>query len=309
MGYQIPKGSHSGAWALTRTQHDVVARRQLIELGFNAQAIKHRVAKGRLHPIFRGVYAVGRPHVTQYGWWMGAVLCCGPGAVLSHESAAALWGFRPITAGPIDVTAPSDRRPTGITAHRRILAAAERTTRHNIPVTTVVCTLIDLAARLDRDPLEVAIGEADKLGLTNPERLRSELDRAPRRPGLAVLRTTLDARTFTITDTELERRFLPIARRARLPLPATQAYVNGFRVDFYWPDLKLVVETDGLTYHRTPAQQATDRVRDQVHAASELTPLRFTRAQVKFEPAHVESILAAVAHRLERERRQRELLS
>jgi very-short-patch-repair endonuclease len=129
-------------------------------------------------------------------------------------------------------------------------------------------------------------------------RLREELDGRPGRVGAPKLRQTLDIRTFTITDSQLERLFLPIARRAGLPLPITQAYVNGFRVDFYWPDLGLVVETDGLTYHRTPAQQARDRIRDQVHAAAGLTTLRFTRAQVKFEPGHVETILAAVARRL-----------
>jgi very-short-patch-repair endonuclease len=101
-----------------------------------------------------------------------------------------------------------------------------------------------------------------------------------------------------MTDTELERRFLPIARRAGLPLPLTQVYVNGFRVDFYWPELGLVVETDGLRYHRTPAQQAEDSRRDQTHAAAGLVPLRFTRAQVRFEPGHVEEVLTAVARRL-----------
>jgi very-short-patch-repair endonuclease len=112
------------------------------------------------------------------------------------------------------------------------------------------------------------------------------------------LRETLDRRTYVMTDTELERRFLPIARRVGLPLPLTQVYVNGYRVDFYWPDLRLVIETDGLTYHRTPAQQAADRVRDQAHMAAGLTPLRFTRAQVRYEPGHVEAILRAVALRL-----------
>ena len=99
-------------------------------------------------------------------------------------------------------------------------------------------------------------------------------------PGAAHLRSTLDHRTFTLTDSQLERRFLPLARKADLPLPETQQWVNGFKVDFYWPDLGLVVETDGLTYHRTPAQQAADRLRDQTHTAAGLTPLRFTRAQV-----------------------------
>ena len=83
-----------------------------------------------------------------------------------------------------------------------------------------------------------------------------------------------------------------------LGLPETGVRVNGFKVDFYWPDLKLVVETDGLRYHRTPAQQQRDRLRDQAHLAAGLTPLRFTQAQVRFEAAHVERTLLNVAGRL-----------
>ncbi|MGH2589894.1 MAG: endonuclease domain-containing protein [Actinomycetota bacterium] len=125
------------------------------------------------------------------------------------------------------------------------------------------------------------------------------MDELPPRPGIANLRATLDRRTFTLTDSELERRFLPLARRAGLPPPQTRQRVNGFRVDFYWPRLGLIVETDGLRYHRTPAQQARDRLRDQVHAAAGLTCLRFTRAQVRFEPGHVQATLSIVAGRLQ----------
>jgi very-short-patch-repair endonuclease len=116
--------------------------------------------------------------------------------------------------------------------------------------------------------------------------------------GVGVLRRVLDRHTFVLTDSELERRFVPIARRAGLPRPKTQAVVNGFRVDFFWPQLGLVVETDGLRYHRTPAQQAADRVRDQAHIAAGLMPLRFTHAQVSYETAHVEATLRATALRL-----------
>jgi hypothetical protein len=112
------------------------------------------------------------------------------------------------------------------------------------------------------------------------------------------LRDVLERPTFTLTDSELERRFLPIAQRAGLDPPLTGRYVDGFKVDFYWPDLGLIVETDGLRYHRTPAQQAKDRLRDQAHAAAGLTPLRFTRAQVRCEPGHVHATLAAVVRRL-----------
>jgi very-short-patch-repair endonuclease len=105
----------------------------------------------------------------------------------------------------------------------------------------------------------------------------------------------LDRRTFRLTKEELERRFLPLARKAGLPVPLTGQWVNDFEVDFYWPDLGLVVETDGLRYHRTPAEQARDRLRDQAHTAAGLTQLRFTHEQVRYEPGHVVRILAATA--------------
>jgi len=113
------------------------------------------------------------------------------------------------------------------------------------------------------------------------------------------LRRLLDRRTFRLTDSELERFFLPLAKQAGLVLSLTRQHLNGFRVDFLWPDLRLVVETDGLRYHRTPAQQARDRVRDQAHLAAGFTPLRFTHEQVRYEPEHVRSTLRAVARRLE----------
>jgi very-short-patch-repair endonuclease len=123
------------------------------------------------------------------------------------------------------------------------------------------------------------------------------LEPLPRRPGLARLRKLLDR--HTLTDSGLERRFLSLIRRAGLPKPETQAWLSGFRVDFYWPDLGLVVETDGLRYHRTPGQQARDRLRDQVHTAAGLTTLRFAEAQIRHEPEHVRVTLAKTATRLD----------
>jgi very-short-patch-repair endonuclease len=283
-------------WQLARQQHAVISRGQLLALGFGADAIKHRIKTGRLHPRWRGVYAVGRPELTQRGVWMAAVLTCGPRAALSHSSAGALRRIRPV-ADRIEVTVPGPgtRRRAGIVVHR---AEREVVRVDGIPVTTPACTLIDLATQLDDDELEAAVNEADKRDLIDPEALRSALEPLAGRHGVARLRALLDHRTFTLTDSELERRFRPLARAAGLPLPQTRAHVNGFRVDFFWPELGLVVETDGLRYHRTPAEQARDRVRDQVHAAAGLTPLRFTRAQVRFEPGHVRATLASVAARL-----------
>jgi very-short-patch-repair endonuclease len=287
-------------WALARLQHGVITRWQLIEQGFSPAAIRHRISTGRLHPVARGVYAVGRPELSRHGRWMAAVLTCGSHAALIHESAATLWGIRDRERRGVEVAVPGDarRRRTGIQIHRRSLTANDFTTHHNIPVTTPICTLIDLAARLTPSETERAVNDADKLDLVDPEALRDALDETDPRPGIRPLRGLLDYRTFTMTDSMNEQRFLPIARKAGLPKPETQQWVNGFRVDFFWPELKLIVETDGLRYHRTAAQQAEDHLRDQAHAIADFTPLRFTRAQVRFEPDHVQRVLAAVAARL-----------
>jgi very-short-patch-repair endonuclease len=292
--------SLSRVLALAAEQHGVVTRAQLLELGLSSRAIEYRLRRGRLHRVHRGVYAVGRPELTRHGVLIAAVLSCGPGAALSHEHAGELLGIRKRRAGPVEVTVPAGamRRRPGVRVHRRALAAGDVVRRHGIPLTSPVRTLLDLAPRLGKGELEGAVNEADRLDLIDPVRLRAALDAREGQPGVPALRDLLDRQTLALTDSELERRFLPIVRRAGLPLPRTQRRVNDFRVDFFWADLGLVVETDGLRYHRTPAQQARDRLRDQAHAAAGLTPLRFTHAQVAYEAAHVRRVLEAVASRL-----------
>lgn len=273
---------------------------QLLTLGYSADAIRHRLATGRLHRLWPGVYAVGRPELTRFGWWRAATLVCGPSAALSHSSAAALYeiGYEG-TRIEVSVAATVARHRSGIVVHRRARLDVQtfREVRR-IPVTSPVDTLIDLAAIWPVSKVQAAINEADKRDLIGAESLRAALDDVPARPGLRPLRRMLDRNVFALTDSELERLLLPIVRRAGLGKPLTGHVLNGFKVDFYWPDLGLVVETDGLRYHRTPAQQQRDRLRDQAHTATGLTPLRFTHAQIRYEPAHVEATLTAVANRL-----------
>jgi very-short-patch-repair endonuclease len=228
---------------------------------------------------------------------MAAVLACGDGAALSHESAAALWGIRKGGRHPIDVSTPATRhaRLEAIQAHRRN-PMPETTTVNSIPVTQPLFTLVDLAASLKTRPLEAAINEADKLGLVDPEDAPGVLDAIGRVAGKAKLRRALTRHTRT--DSDLERRFLRLVERARLPKPQTQAEVSGYRVDFYWPNLGLVVETDGITYHRTPTQQIRDRERDQAHARAGLASLRFANLQIRDDPATVMATLTAVSARL-----------
>ena len=302
MGYQRTQSLARTVWALARLQHFAVARRQLLGVGMHPQAIKHRLAIGRLHPVHTGVYAVGRRELSRLGELMAAVLACGEGAVLSHRAAAELWGVCP--RGGVEVTVPTGRTPRrpGIVVHRAALAAEHRTRRHAIPVTSPARTLVDISPYLPRDHLERAVNEADRLDLIDPERLRESLGGLGGTRGVAKLRTLLDRRTFTLTDSALERRFKPLARAAGLPRPRTQARVNGYRVDFYWPDLQLVVETDGLRYHRTPAQQARDRRRDRAHTAAGFAHLRFTHGEVRWEPEQVVATLRSVAGRLTTDR-------
>jgi very-short-patch-repair endonuclease len=288
------------AWDLALDQHGVISSDQLREIGYTPQAIHHRIRTGRLYPLHRGVYVVGRPHATDHGRWMAAVIACSAGAVLSHSSAAALWRMGPEKRGLVELslTSLSRRSRPGLQIHQRpALKDRGITTEYGIPVTTPVQTLIDMSLRLDRSDIERMINEADKYNLAHPPGLRRALDERKGEPGVARLRHILDRRTFRLTKEELERRFLPLARRAGLPVPLTGQFVNEFEVDFYWPDLGLVVETDGLRYHRTPAEQARDRLRDQAHTAAGLTQLRFTHEQVRYEPDYVRRILVQTASR------------
>jgi len=308
MGAMTPKThqaspvASSEAWKLAKRQHWTITRSQLLGLGFSSEAIKHRISTGRLHPLRRGIYAVGRPEVTDKGRWMAAVLACSAGAVLSHSSAAALWRIGHERGGLVELSLPSSsrRRHPGLRIHRRPSLNPDRdlTREYGIPVTTPVQTLIDMSLRLDRAGVERMINEADKYNLVHPPQLRAALEARAGDKGVAKLRPILDRRTFRLTKEELERRFLPLAANAGLPTPLTGQWVNEFEVDFYWPSLGLVVETDGLRYHRTPAEQARDRLRDQAHTAAGLTPLRFTHEQVRYEPEHVLRVLAQMARRL-----------
>ena len=269
-----------------------------MDAGFSLSAIRHRIAEGRLHRIHRGVYAVGRPELSRLGHFMAAVLACGEGAALSHSSAAELWDVQKTgKKGPIHVTVPAARNPRGhrgIRVHRRDLSAEERTHRNGIPLTAIHTTLVDQAATISRKRLEAQVNEADALDLVDPEQLREQIQRMPPRRGIRALRDLLDEATFTLTDSELERLFLPIALKAGLPKPESQVFVNGFRVDFWWPELSLVVEADSLRYHRTPQKQLKDRLRDQAHLARGCTPLRFTHWQVAKDQRHVTDTLIAV---------------
>ncbi|MGN6274619.1 MAG: endonuclease domain-containing protein [Solirubrobacterales bacterium] len=157
-----------------------------------------------------------------------------------------------------------------------------------------------MATELGSVVLERAVNNADKRGLVDPEALREELDRFSGEPGVRPLRHLLDKLFFRLSDSDLEVYFRRIVRAAKLPIPLSKQRVNNFEVDFFWPDLGLVVETDGLRYHRTPSAQTRDARRARAHVMAGMTPLRFAHYEVRYEPARVRTSLTKTIAMLQR---------
>jgi very-short-patch-repair endonuclease len=235
---------------------------------------------------------------------MAAVLAGGPGAVLSHGSAAALWGFGTERGGLIDVSIPARRRSRmpGIRVHRRTEAILRDAAVHEgIPLASPTRTLIDQATRLRPMQLERAVNEADKLDRVSADELHASLDDYRNQPGVAPLRKLLDPLAFRLSDSELEQLMRSLADTIELPTPETKTWVNGYEVDFFWSELGIVVEADGLRYHRTASQQRRGLERDQAHLAAGMWPLRFSHWQIKYDPAHVQKILRSAVARAQTE--------
>ncbi|TMK58818.1 MAG: DUF559 domain-containing protein [Actinobacteria bacterium] len=275
-------------------QHGVVTAKQLAAVGMGRMAISERSRNGRLHRIYRGVYAVGHRGLSLHGRFMAAVLACGPGAVLSHVSAAVLWELLKPIDGPVHISVPSasgrSRRP-GIHLHRtpslnphpepspspsysqqeggrrgRLLV----THRHNIPVTTVARTLEDLRST----------------SFLEPHLLR----RATRQAELKGYR--LEHLATDRTRSDLETLFLDIVHRYGLPHPEVNVKLGRWTVDFLWRDQRVVVETDFWTYHRGSVAFQDDHARDLDLRSAGYTALRYDDTQLESEPDRVAADIA-----------------
>jgi very-short-patch-repair endonuclease len=291
--------------ALAERQHGVISLPQLGRLGLSPSAVRERVQVGRLHGIHRGVYAVGHPLLTAEGRWTAAVLACGEGAVVSHRSAAVLWGLRAGGGSRVDVSAGrrTGRTRAGIRIHwRPSLAPVDLTACSGIPCTSVARTLLDLAAILRAGELENACDRAEQLRLYDGRALNELLARAQGERGTKRLRDTLEKLdpSGVLTRTEIERLMLALCRDHPLPQPVVNGWIQlegvGFSPDFLWPEAKLIVETDGAT-HRTRRAFEADRRRDQLLAEAGYTTLRFTWRQITGEPERVARTIAAVLQR------------
>lgn len=288
---------------MAASQHGVVSLAQLLAIGISREAVSARTRQGRLHRTFQGVFAVGNPVLTQHGRWMAGVLACGPGALLSHLSAAALWGLVDQAPVVIDVASMPRRGrfPDGIRGHRaNTITDADRTVHDGIPVTTVARTLLDLSEQVGFRRLERAFDRAEVLGLIDWSDVGDVLERARGRRGLKPLRRLLVRHDHgtTWTRNELEERFFSICDRAvlRRPLVNARLELDGWapEVDFFWPAERLVVETDGGAAHTTRQAFERDRRRDQQLTAAGYRVVRFTWRQVRYEPRSVETTLRAL---------------
>ncbi len=275
---------------LATDQNGVVSRRQLSEIGVGRGAIDRWLDRRRLHPIHAGVYAVGHGALTPEGRWTAAVLAGGPGAVLSHRSAAALWRVLPDPGALIEITAPSQRRTPGLCVHRRRLPLDEITSRGGIATTSVPRTLFDLAAVVPRARVERAVNEAEVRRLTDPLSLDVLVQRNRGRRGVAVIRLILDQRRIGagVTRSRLEERFLAFVDDAGLPRPQTNAGVQlGGRwveCDCVWRAQRVVVELDGHAFHATRDAYERDRIRDRELSAAGWQVVRVTWHQLERAP-------------------------
>jgi very-short-patch-repair endonuclease len=269
--------------------HGVIDAAELHALGASSRQIQHRVATGRLIVLYRGVYAVGHRRLTLEGRWLAAVKACGPGAVLSHRDAAALWDLLPATRAAIHVTVPPTGRAKrrGVVLHRCLIDADSVTVRNRIPVTTPSRTLADLAATATRAQLIRATEAAQHHHLLDLPSLRSA---AKGRPGATEL-LAITAHETPHTRSDLEAAFLSVLDAAGIERPVMNAVIHGHEVDAYWPDRNLAVELDSRRHHLTPRAFEQDRRRDGDLHRHGIATLRFTYAQITRDPGWVVTTL------------------
>lgn len=272
---------------LAARQHGVVSRRQLRRMGIAASDIDYRVKVGRLHVLYRGVYAVGHTSISPDGRRLAAVLACGADARLSHRDGAALYGIRQCNRSVYEVTVP--RRPhrrRGIQLHVATLPRDEVTVVREIPVTTVPRTLLDLAAVVRRAEVEATLHEAEVRRLWDTLSLTNLIERHPRHRGARTIAAILAdlAAGLEITQERMVSVFIDLVDGAGLPRPELSRHVLGHECDCVWPRAKLMVELDGYAVHGTRRNFESDRARDRALQANRWLVVRVTWRQLREDP-------------------------
>jgi very-short-patch-repair endonuclease len=290
--------------AIAELQRGLVSRSQLLAAGISTASIKRMLATGSLWPTHQGVYSVGCSIEVPLARETAALLAVGPNALLSHRSAAVVWGIcraRPDDA-PVDVLIGPRRRTRrdGIAAHRtKRLERAEIRIHERLPVTSPARTVCDIAGAVSMRELERAVDEALIRRLVRLQQLRDAVAKENGRRGGPILAALLDHRgNSTVTRSQAEERMLELVRAANFPPPETNVRLNGYEVDFLWRPQRLIVEIDGYAYHSSRSAFERDRAKDAALAAAGYLVIRITWLQMEREPYVVVARLAqALAQR------------
>jgi hypothetical protein len=276
----------------------VLSRAQLLDIGLGPDAIKHRVALGRLHRMHRGVYAVGHRALRHEAWWMAAVLAAGLGATLSYRSAAQLWGIRSSSRARIDISVPRHRRSTPrLEVHVVVMQPDEVTMERGIPVTTPARTLLDLAAVVSTQHVKAAFDEAEVRRLTSPTSLDALVRRYRGRRGTRAIDHVLDEHRRngqTVPTSLLERRFLALVAAHDLPRPQINPDSGQGELDARWPEHRLIVECDGFATHGTRKAFEEDRAKDRALQVAGWRVVRITWRQLTADRDTIAAQLAAL---------------
>jgi very-short-patch-repair endonuclease len=287
---------HAIARIATR-QSGALTRKQLGLAGLDESAVDRRARNGLLHRIHRGVYVLGHEALAKYARESAALPAAGERAVLSHISAASLWGLAPTTAPRADIhittIGAKVRSRPGLEAHRSATLEPGDVRRvHGLPVTAPARTLLDLAAtgypQLDR-----AFGDAHAQRLVTAREIELLLERTGPCRGSRALRDLMSDNASGFTRSRAEQLLRELILSAKLPLPGFNARVAGYEVDAVWPEQRLVIEVDGYAYHGHRGQFECDRRKDLALTAAGYRVVRVSWRQLTQEPFALVAVISA----------------
>lgn len=286
---------------LAGRQRTLVPHDQLLAIGCSPRAIAHWVDRGRLHPVFHGVYSVIRGELPPLGREEAALLACGKRAFLSHWTAAAIWGLVPTLPFEVEVSVVGRRCASrkGIRVHEiQKIERKDWRREQNLWVSSAARAVLEISATATTNELTRAIDEGLALRRFTPRELDDVLKRNRPCRGAARLAAILGDPTATaVSRSRREKRLLRVIRDAGLPMPETNVPFGRFELDFYWRSEGLVVEIDGETFHRGPGAVRRDREKGLAVQAAGLEMLRFTAEHVL---KRLPMVLATIAGALSR---------
>jgi hypothetical protein len=276
-------------------EHGLFAPRQAREAGYSKRDIALRTRRGEWLVPERGLLRMADRPDQEGDALLGAVLRAGPSAVASHLSAAAVWGW-----GLLDdpdqptVTIPRDKSRTsaaGMRIFRHTLSPDEIGRVGVLPLTCAARTAVDIAVDVPQVAAVVAVDSALRSGQVTLAELRLELRRRLGMRRYAAAAAVLDLADPTSGSVwESMARLLFAAAGLTEPVPQFEVVVDGVvvaRVDFAWPQARLVVEIDGFTWHSSKEALGNDHTRQNRLELDGWTVLRYTPDQVQGEPARI----------------------